>query len=781
MSPSPLTSSGGRFRVRDLLPFGPGRHPRPRPFVEMAQVLWENRDNLPYAWRILNRGVCDGCSLGPRGLKDDVISGVHLCMTRLKLLRLNTMSAAPEAALADLGRLRATPNQALHRLGRVPYPLIHRSGTGRLDRLSWDEALGIVAEELKEVPGERMGFFATSRGITNETYYAFTKAARLMGSNHVDLCSRLCHAASVSGLKETLGVPAPTCSLKDLIGSDLVVILGSHLANNQPVSTKYLTYAKRQGTRIVVVNPMREPGLERYWVPSDLRSALFGTRLMDDFFQVAVGGDVAFLHGALKHLVEAGALDRDFIARHTTGFELAAAHVAAMSWETLEESSGLPRAEIRRFADLYARARTAVFVYSMGLTQHRHGVDNVRALVNLVLARGMLGREKCGIMPIRGHSGVQGGGECGVDPDKYPGGFEVGDPADRARFEALWGAALPAWKGHRTLQMMEAAHRGELDLLYSLGGNLLETMPDRDYMLAALERVRLRIHQDIVLNTSSLLPGRTVLILPAETRYETAGGVTSTNTERRIRFSPEIPGPRIAEARAEWRIPVEIATAARPAAAASFPWRGTADVRREMARAMPIYAGVEALERENQWVQWGGERLFASGFTHMPEGRARFSTVPLPETLIPAGRFHLSTRRGKQFNSMTHGPSDYLMGASSRRDVLIHPDDAAALGVEGGDAIVLRNETGSWTGLARLAPIKRRHLQAYWPETNVLIPRRFDPDSGEPDYNAIVTVEPAAPAATPHPVRAAEPAPPLAEPAPAALLRTASPPQETSR
>src|SRR5437867_1907383 len=271
--PSPLSASG-RFRLRDLLPFGPGRHPRPRPFLEMIQVAWENRDNLSYAWRILNHGVCDGCSLGPRGLRDDVIDGVHLCMTRLRLLRLNTMGPIPEARLHDLGRLRALGNPELHRLGRLPFPLVHRAGSDRLHRAPRDD---------------------------------------------------------------TLGIPAPTCSLKDLIGADLVIILGSHLANNQPVTTKYLCYAKRQGTRILVVNPMREPGLERYWVPSDLRSALFGTRLMDDFFQVSVGGDIAFLTGVLKTLIERDWIDREFIARRTTGFEEARAHAEDLPWEALEQ------------------------------------------------------------------------------------------------------------------------------------------------------------------------------------------------------------------------------------------------------------------------------------------------------------------------------------------------------------------------------------------------------------------------------------------------------------
>src|SRR5438552_12009766 len=167
---SPLSTSD-RFRLRDLIPVGPGRHPRPRPFVEMAQVLWENRDQLPYAWRILTRGVCDGCSLGPRGLRDDTIDGIHLCMTRLRLLRLNTMPAIPEERLGDLPRLRALPNAALHPLGRLPWPMIHRAADDRLHRLSWDEALGIIGEALRDVPGGRMAFFATSRGLVNETYY----------------------------------------------------------------------------------------------------------------------------------------------------------------------------------------------------------------------------------------------------------------------------------------------------------------------------------------------------------------------------------------------------------------------------------------------------------------------------------------------------------------------------------------------------------------------------------------------------------------------------------
>ncbi|MBI2348159.1 MAG: molybdopterin-dependent oxidoreductase, partial [Deltaproteobacteria bacterium] len=462
-------------RLSRVMPFGVGQV-KPHHFREMAAVVWENKTELRYAWDILRRGVCDGCSLGPYGLRDDVMDGIHLCMSRLKLLQLNTMREFKASALSDANRLQYVGQERLRSLGRLPFPFVRRKGDKGFTRVSWEEAVGLAAQAIRRSAPQRMGFFATSRGLTNEVYYVFQKLARTLGTNNVDLCSRLCHAASVYGLKATLGAAAPTCSLSDFIGADLLVIFGSDLANNQPVTTKYMYYAKKKGTRIMVVNPMREYGLERYWIPSVLPSALFGTKLMDDFFQVRVGGDIAFINGVLKALIAMNRLDKEFVAGHTRGYEELDATLEQQPWEMLEERSGLPRLEMERFAQIYSVARTAVFVYSMGLTQHEFGVDNVKAIVNLALARGMLGRQKCGIMPIRGHSGVQGGGECGSEPDRFPGGFQVNEENAR-RFSNLWRHPLTSTPGLRVPEMIEAAHKGEMELLYSIGGNLLETMP----------------------------------------------------------------------------------------------------------------------------------------------------------------------------------------------------------------------------------------------------------------------------------------------------------------
>ncbi|OGQ21613.1 MAG: formate dehydrogenase [Deltaproteobacteria bacterium RIFCSPHIGHO2_02_FULL_60_17] len=728
-------------RLSRVMPFGMGQV-KPHHFREMAAVVWENKTELRYAWDILRRGVCDGCSLGPYGLRDDVMEGIHLCMSRLKLLQLNTMRELKASALGDANRLQHVGQERLRSLGRLPFPFVRRKGDKGFTRVSWEEAAGLAAQAIRSSAPQRMGFFTTSRGLTNEVYYVFQKLARTLGTNNVDLCSRLCHAASVYGLKATLGVAAPTCSLADFIGTDLLVIFGSDLANNQPVTTKYMYYAKKKGTRILVVNPMREYGLERYWIPSVLPSALFGTKLMDDFFQVRVGGDIAFINGVLKALIAMNRLDKEFVAGRTRGHEELEAALDQQPWEMLEERSGLPRLEMERFAQIYGLARTAVFVYSMGLTQHEFGVDNVKAIVNLALARGMLGREKCGIMPIRGHSGVQGGGECGSEPDRFPGSFQVNEENAR-RFSNLWRHPLTSTPGLRVPEMIEAAHKGEMELLYSIGGNLLETMPDRRFVASALAQVEVRIHQDIVLNSSMLIdPAGLVILLPAETRYEQRSGGTTTSTERRIRFTPEIPGHRIGETRPEWEIPCLIGRKAMPNGDRLFPYQDTQGIREEMSRVMPMYQGVEKLTKEGDSLQWGGPYLFKGGnFPAMPEGRALFSALAPPDRRAAEGRFCLTTRRGKQFNSMTFGSTDRLMGSKTREAIFISPEDAERLSLDDGDRVLVRSQVGEMAGTIQIAPVKPGTLQAYWPEANVLIGRRTDPLSGEPDYNAEVELE----------------------------------------
>ena len=716
-------------------------HEKPKHFRDMARVWWKNRDQLEYATRILGDGVCDGCALGTTGIRDFTLDGVHLCSVRLELLRLNTMGALDPAVLEDVTALAGLDGAALRELGRLPFPMIRGRGEPGFTRVSWEEALELCARRVRGVDPKRLAMYLTSRGITNEVYYAAQKVMRFLGSNNVDNSARICHAPSTTALKRSIGYAASTCSYSDWIGTDLLVFFGSHVANNQPVATKYMYRAKEQGTRIIVVNSFREPAMERYWIPSIFDSALFGTKLADDFVQVHQGGDVAFLNGVLKQLIADGAVDGRFIAEHTSGFEEVTAALAEQGWDDLERFSGVPRAEMRAFAARVAEAERAVFVWSMGITQHRFGVDNVQAIVNLALARGFLGREKCGLMPIRGHSGVQGGAEVGAVPWSFPGGRPVGEAA-ATEMSALWGFDVPSWRGLSAVEAVHAAHRGDIDVLWAIGGDYLGTLPDPAYCREALERVPLRVHQDIVLAHQMFVePADTVLLLPATTRYEQPGGGTETATERRIYFSPEIPGPRIGEARSEWQVLSELARRVGPERARSLGLEDADAIRRDIARAVPFYRGIETLRAAGDAIQWGGPRLCTGGRTALADGRARFHPVAPPELDVPEGAFHLSTRRGKQFNSMIQAERDPLTGGR-RDEIFIAPADLRRLGLAEGDRVRLRSDVGEMIGRCRAAPMKERNLQVFWPEANPLIRRDVvEPQCGIPDFTAIVRVE----------------------------------------
>ncbi len=714
--------------------FGIGQQ-KPHHYLEMARVAWENRDQLPFAWRILSQGVCDGCALGTSGLSDWTVPGTHLCMVRLELMRLNTAPALDPRVLSDAASLGRQSSAALRALGRLPAPLLRRSGEPGFLVASWDEALDRIAAELRTVAPSRAAFYLTSRGITNETYYAAQKAARFLGSPHVDNSARLCHAASTVAMTGMLGYGASTCSYSDWLGADLIVLFGSNVANNQPVAVKYIAEAKARGARVVVVNPYFEPGLKRYWIPSRPASALFGTAVADDWIGVRTGGDLAFLIGTLRSLIEADGIDEAFVAARTVGFEAARAAVLATDWATLERESGLGREVMAGFARQLVTRPNAVFIWSMGLTQHRHGVDTIRALIDLGLARGLVGRPNRGLVPIRGHSGVQGGAEVGCTP--------VVNERTAGRWTDVWGFPVQPGAGWAATEMIDHAAAGDIDLFWMVGGNFLETVGDTDLSLRALARPRLRIHQDIVLTTAMLAPSDgDVLILPATTRYESVGGGTETSTERRIIFSPEIAGRRIGEARPEWAVFGDAMARAWPDRADQIRFPSAPEIRAEIARAVPLYEGIQRLATKGDQVQWGGPTLYADGRFATPDGKAHFVPVRVPDRggEATAGRFLVSTRRGKQFNSMVQRAVDPLTGAA-RDAVLISPGDLTRLGLHDGATVRLQSPHGGFTGRLMAAAIADGNLEVHWPEGNVLLSAAaLDPESREPDYNALVTL-----------------------------------------
>jgi molybdopterin-dependent oxidoreductase alpha subunit len=720
-------------------PFGIGEQ-YPNNYWEVIRAALVNLDELPYAWEILNKGVCDGCSLGTTGMKDWTLDGLHLCNVRLRLLRLNTMPAFDPQILENCVQLYTKSGAELREMGRLPYPMRRDKGDKGFRRISWDEALETIASRIRATKPERTAYYITSRGTVNETYYGTQKAVRAMGSNNVDNAARICHSPSTGALKSTLGVAATTCSYKDWIGTDLLVFIGSNVANNQPVTVKYLHWAKKAGTRIVVINTYREPGMERYWVPSIPESALFGTKFAEDFFLINTGGDIPFLNGTLKQMIENDWCDRQFIENYTSNFEELKTALNAQSWEELESLSGASREEMSAFAKMVAEANKAVFVWSMGITQHECGEENVKAIINLALTKGFIGREGCGLMPIRGHSGVQGGAEMGCYATVFPGGRKISSETAQ-EMRNFWGFEVPTTKGLITSEMIEAAAKNELDVLFAVGGNFLDVLPDPDYIETALLNIPLRVHMDIICSKQMLLdPAETVILLPATTRYEIPGGVTETNTERRVIFSPEIPGRRIGEARPEWEVFLELATRVRPEIGDKLSFENTAAMRQEIAKVVPQYAGIQHLKEAGDQFQYGGSHLAFGWNFPTPEGKAKFSVLSAQKTALPEGYFLVTTRRGKQFNSMVQERQDKITGAV-REAVLMSALDAEKMGLKEGEEILLKNELGEYKGRVYLAPVKPKNLQIHWPEGNILLDKGKISLEGVPDYNALVKVE----------------------------------------
>jgi molybdopterin-dependent oxidoreductase alpha subunit len=341
-------------------------------------------------------------------------------------------------------------------LGRLPYSMLREKDGKGFRRITWNEAIARIAEKIRASNPRRIAFYVTSRGVTNEVYYMAQKVARFLGTNNVDNAARLCHAPSTAAMKHAIGHAATTCSYTDWYGTDLVIFFGANPANDQPVTTKYLHQAKKLGTKVIMVNPYREPGMDRYWVPSMVSSAVFGTSIADYWFPVSTGGDIAFLGGVLKILIENGWMDENFVRNHTTGLEDLKLQIARFEWEELESESGLSRVAMQEFAELIHNAKTGVLVWSMGITQHATGGDAVLMILNLGLLCGWVGRDKCGLMPIRGHSSVQGGAEMGAYATAFPGGKPI-NAENAAKLSEQYGFTVPDWIGLSATEMVEAA------------------------------------------------------------------------------------------------------------------------------------------------------------------------------------------------------------------------------------------------------------------------------------------------------------------------------------
>jgi molybdopterin-dependent oxidoreductase alpha subunit len=689
--------------------------------------------------RLRTHNACKTCALGMSGMVNERGSFPEVCKKSVQAQAADMQPPIGEDFFRthDLDDLARLGSRELEAAGRIGFPLLCRDGDRHYRRAGWDEALAVAADALRAAPPDRTFFYASGRS-SNEAAFILQCFARVYGSNNVNNCSYYCHQASSVALADTIGSGTATVTLDDLAEADLALIVGANPASNHPRLITEMVALRRRGGVVIVINPLREVGLVRFRVPSDWRSMLLGSDVSDLYLQPHVGSDIALLTLLLQGVIARGAVDEDYVRDHTGGWDAVRESTLAASRDALLAACGVPAVQVDDAVTRICGSRRGLVAWAMGITQHAHGVGNVHALANLALARGWVGRPGGGLLPIRGHSNVQGVGSVGVTP------------ALKAEFArrlgALYGVTLPETPGMHTLASVEAAAKGRIDVALLLGGNLFSATPDRRFVADAMRRIGTTVFISTKLNESHVHGrGRTSLVLPALARDEEAQCTTQESMFNYVRVSDGGQPAASAEMRSEVEILARLAARVLPAGPVDF---GTltdhAAIREVIARVVPGYEAIAGIERTRREFHVGGRIVHEPRF-RTPDGRARFHVVPQPAFAPGPGEFRLMTLRSEgQFNTVVYEDEDLYRGNERRDVVMMNEGDAQRLGLARDARVRVESAVGAFDALVRYAPVPPGNLAMYYPEANVLIPRHIDPASATPAFkSAVVRLVPA--------------------------------------
>jgi molybdopterin-dependent oxidoreductase alpha subunit len=695
--------------------------------------------------RLRTRNACKTCAVGMSGMVNERGSFPEVCKKSVQAQAADMQPPIGEEFFRthDVDALARLDSRALESAGRIGFPLLCRDGDRHYRRTGWDEALVVAAAALRAAAPDRTFFYASGRS-SNEAAFILQCFARVYGTNNVNNCSYYCHQASSVALADTIGSGTATVTLDDLEEADLALLVGANPASNHPRLITQLVALRRRGGVVIVINPLREVGLVRFRVPSDWRSMLLGSDVSDLYLQPHVGSDIALLTLLLRGVIARGAVDERYVRDHTAGWDAVREATLAASRDALLAACGVPAAQVDEAVTRICAARRGLVAWAMGITQHAHGVGNVHALANLALARGWVGRPGGGLLPIRGHSNVQGVGSVGVTPTLK---------AEFARrLGALYGVTLPETPGMHTLASVEAAAEGRVDAALLLGGNLFSATPDRRFAADAMRRIGCTVFVSTKLNESHVHGrGRTSLVLPARARDEEAQCTTQESMFNYVRVSDGGQPAASAEMRSEVEILARLAALVLPAGPVDF---GTltdhAAIREAIARVVPGYEAIAGIERTRREFHVGG-RTFHEPRFQTPDGRARFHVVSQPAFAPGPGEFRLMTLRSEgQFNTVVYEQEDLYRGNERRDVVMMNEGDARRLGLARDARVRVENGVGAFDALVRYAPVPPGNLAMYYPEANVLIPRQIDPASGTPAFkSALVRLVPLAGASAP--------------------------------
>ncbi|WP_428031691.1 FdhF/YdeP family oxidoreductase [Ancylobacter sp.] len=672
-----------------------------------------------------------------------------------------TKRCTPEFFAANtVSELEAFTDFELEMQGRLTHPMRYDAFTDTYVRVSWDEAFAIVGRHLNALPDPNMVDFYTSGRASNEAAFLYQLFAREYGTNNFPDCSNMCHEATSVGLPQSLGVGKGTVLLEDFEKADAIFIFGQNPGTNSPRMMTDLRNASRRGATIMSFNPFRERALERFQAPQNPieMATLTSTPISQRLFQVKVGGDVALIKGIMKLMVEADeaarangqalVLDWEFIHGHTVGIDALIADLKATQWADIEAKSGIARADIAVAADAYMKAERAIIVFGMGITQHRHGTQNVQQLANLALLRGNIGREGTGMCPVRGHSNVQG--------DRTVGITEIPSAEFLTRLKDRFGFEPPHAPGHNVVTALEAMVRGEAKVFIGLGGNFSAAIPDWDQTQAAMRRLDLTVHIATKLNRSHIVHGREALILPCLGRTELdqqAGGPQAVTVEDSMSMVHASRGHNAPAAEHLKSEPAIIAGMARATlgARSRVAWETlTADyarIRDDIEAVFPIFQGYNERIKEPggfHLTSLARERIWAT-----PSGKANLlvcdGLCEDPNVDDPEALWLTTVRSHDQYNTTLYSLSDRYRGVYGQRDVIfLNEKEMAHRGLKADDRVDI--VTLSQDGIERAVrgfkvvpySFPDASCAAYYPETNPLVPLyAHDPQSFTPSSKGV--------------------------------------------
>ena len=685
-----------------------------------------------------SRNACKTCALGMGGQRGGMVdeSGrfPEICKKSMQAMAADMQGRIEPEFFEKYGfaEMRRMSPRDLEHMGRLCDPIYAGPDDSHFRVIGWDEALQRCIARLKQTKPDENFFYLSGRS-SNEAAFLLQLFARLYGTNNVNNCSYYCHQASGVGLSSVFGTGTATIVLDDLKHCDCVFLIGGNPASNHPRMMRILMEVRRRGGQVVVINPLIETGLVRFSVPSDIRSLLFSSEIASRYVQVHIGGDIALLTGIAKRIDELGAVDESFVARHTEGGEAFRRHVRSTSWAEIERGSGVGRDEIDDVARTYAASQSCVFAWTMGITHHTHGADNVRAIANLALMRGMVGRPHAGLLPIRGHSNVQGVGSVGVTPKLKDAIFE--------RLESHFDVKLPTTPGMDTLSCMQAMSRGEIRNAWCLGGNLFGSNPDTLASVEAFSKLESVTYLSTALNTGHAWGrGRHTLVLPMQVRDEESQVTTQESMFSYVRVSdggpPRHYGPR-SEVEVVAHLAAEVLGGDGP-----IDWRAMKshrNIRAVIAAVIPGYEAIDEVDESRREFQIGG-RTFHEPKFKTPTGRARFHITAIPANDRTGDELRLMTVRSEgQFNTVVYEEHDLYRNQDRRDIILINEADMARLGLHADQRVTIRSETGEMKGISiRPYAVKPGNVAMYFPEANALVPRAADPETHTPAFKSVL-------------------------------------------